>query len=527
MQSKHISYAFFVFTVLCIIGVLYIFQGQYIVNGNISWLLIAAQRLLDGQTLSQHIFETNPPLSILVYVPHVLFSQFLKIPLPVGAFYFTTLLVCFSTASVAFILKSFDFLKSTEKRAFILGYLVSATLITTLFYGEREHFIFLGLMPFILGQYALTHHINISRTLLTPALFIGALCILIKPHYGLLPVVFLIKRAIYQKRLNIFLDADFLALSMATLLYLFSVFVFFSDYLTVILPDVLALYTDKTNPLESFKSVYLYLILTLSVFFLELFQEDLSRERKEFILTLLSCSLLCLLPYFVQMKGFDNHIYPIYAFFICTLSVSIAFRTSRFFKHEILHILIPLICILFITSIISPLSTKYPRKTDIPTLPIGAFLEQECPAPCTFFAFHGDIEIINPTAAHMGYTHGSRFPSFWFLPSILQGLYSETPENREKFEHLKDKYTQMIVEDLEHYKPSILLIAENISVVHTHSFRFLDFFGTDESLKHIFDTYYEEDQILAFDQAAYFKGSTFDQQKILTYIVYKRKDQAL
>ena len=48
-------------------------------NTDVSWLLIAGERWLDGQRLYSDIVETNPPMAILIYVPGILIARALGI----------------------------------------------------------------------------------------------------------------------------------------------------------------------------------------------------------------------------------------------------------------------------------------------------------------------------------------------------------------------------------------------------------------------------------------------------------------
>ncbi len=514
-MNRYISLLTFFIALLCIIVPWLAVQSQYMVGGNVSWLSISAGRLLSGQSLSEHIYETNPPLSILIYIPHVLFSKAFGFPITTGSFYFTSILVFISSLSVHGILKKFNFLSHGEKTAFILGYLVSITLVATINFSDREHLIILTLIPFILCQYALTNNIKITKYLLIPILIIGASCILVKPHYGLLPSIFLLHRLIKQRRINIFFDIDFIILSVATLTYISIIFLFFNDYTQIILPDVVRLYASNTQPDIAIKSIQLYLIINITFFLWDFFREDLSKEKKSLLLFMHSCAALCFIPYFVQMMGFYNHIIPIYSFFICAITLSISFYITRFFEnYKILHIIIPTACVLFIIYAISPTSNKITKQTDIPNLPVTKFLEKECPKPCTYFAFHGDIEIFNPTSAYMGYTHASRFPSLWFIPQILKGLSEGEPD---KYKLLKDKYTQMVAKDFIYYKPSVLLIANKLPLGDLKEFDFFDFFGKD-----ILNGQYSKTGQFEFDRAEYFKGTSLGKSYILKYDIYKR-----
>src|SRR3954452_17144660 len=57
-----------------------VMRQQVAANSDVSWLLIAGERWLDGQRLYSDILETNPPMAVLVYVPGILLSRAVDLP---------------------------------------------------------------------------------------------------------------------------------------------------------------------------------------------------------------------------------------------------------------------------------------------------------------------------------------------------------------------------------------------------------------------------------------------------------------
>ncbi len=514
MIKKYTLAAAFFLSLICILYPWLTIQANYYVTGNVSWLMIAADRFINGQNMLQHIYETNPPLSILIYTPHALFAHIFNLPLPITSFYISSIFVIASFLVTCAIIKKFSFLRTEEKAALLLACLAGMTLGITVFYSEREHFIALGIVPFILCQYALTHNIQIKRELLLPSLIIGAMCILIKPHYGLFPTIMLIDRTIRRKNLKTFRDPDFITLSIMTLAYILLVTFMFQDYVTTILPDVLSLYANSPeNLLHIINTTRVQLTLYIILLLFEAFRDDLSKDQRRFVLFLYTACLIFMVPYYVQAKGFYNHLLPANALFLMAISMSISFRIKH--KYGALGLIIPMIAIAVIINLFSPLSTAFPKQSDIPNLPVAKYLDENCRKPCTFFAFHGDIEIFNPTAAAMGYTHASRFPSFWFLPAILKAP--------DKYDALRQKYTQFVLEDLQYYKPSLIILAKDLPV-ETQIFNFLDYFGKNQGIKEIFEEKYKHIEILEIDRTDYFKGTTLEQSYIYKYDVYRRID---
>ena len=488
-------------------------QLQYYVNGNITWLLIAAERFLEGQNIVEHIYESNPPLSIFIYIPHVLFSKLSGVSLPDSSIIVTFILPILSTLHVHHIIKQFPNLKTHEAIAFTTAYFMSITIATTSSFSEREHFIIMTIAPFILCQYAMIEKIHINKVLLWFTYLIGALFILVKPHYGILPTIFLIHRAIKFRTLKIVFDPDFLSLSIMTILYLSVLFIFFFDYLSIVFPDAVSLYAKTVYNVEHTKAVtQTYMLVFISVFLFELFREDPDNKNKSLIMLLhLSC-IICMIPYYTQMKGFYNHLVPALSFFLMGTMLTIYYSVKKKIKKYEISMSIALIATLLMISYFYSVKTDSLKQKDIANLSPTVFLEENCPKPCTFFAFHSDIELFNPIAATMGYTHASRFPAMWFLPELLK----KPEENTE----LKQKYTRFLIKDLKHYQPNIILVLKDLTI-HFIPFDFYEYFGEDPELEKILSTQYEKQEDFNFHESEYYtrqeNGWTYK------YDVYFRK----
>ena len=509
-------------------------QIELMLNGNVSWLLIAADRMLHGQSLSVSIYETNPPLSIILYTPHIIFSWLTGLPIPGASLVLSFILITLSLLATAQILKNFDFLEQAEKRTVLFGLLTSLTTITTIYFLDREHLMMMALVPFLLCQYALTHHIKISKCTLYPVLVLGAITILVKPHYGLLASLMLVHRMIAQKKFNIFCDPDFIALSVGTLTYLALALTLFRDYVNIILPDVMDFYIKGVDKRQTMSLFQPHFMAYMAVFFVELFMEDLDKQKKRFLLFLYICALLALVPLLVQMKGFYNHLMPAFGFFIMAVALSVTFRAEKYMKKYkyIFHFAAPALIIGAALYILPP-SKNFPKANEVTTMPVAKYLHENCAKPCTFFAFHGDIETINQTALYTGYQHGTRFPSYWFLPQLTKQLgYYENGEAEnaehplEYLEAIENKYSIFAAQDLESYKPSILMIGTNIDIFgNGEFFDYIAFFSKNDVFAKTLKENYTKTGTFEFDRAEYFRGTSMNQSHILTYDIYERKNK--
>ena len=116
-------------------------------NTDVSWLLTIGERVLDGQRLYVDVFEVNPPMAVLVYIPGIVIARALELPVEavIDGLIFTAIFV--SLAIVARILKNSSVLPgATSWPLAPLGFAVLAILPMQAF-GQREHIAILELLP--------------------------------------------------------------------------------------------------------------------------------------------------------------------------------------------------------------------------------------------------------------------------------------------------------------------------------------------------------------------------------------------
>ncbi len=115
-QSPFFQYRFLVF-LFAFLALWLALQFNTALNFDHAWLLTAAQRLLAGGTMAQDFYETNPPLSVLLYVPIALLGKL--IPFYFAPYVFCLICLCLSTFAVYKILQRWDFIGGPQRNAII------------------------------------------------------------------------------------------------------------------------------------------------------------------------------------------------------------------------------------------------------------------------------------------------------------------------------------------------------------------------------------------------------------------------
>lgn len=500
------------------------------INYDIAWLAIAAERLLRGGTMFFDAYETNPPLSLLIMAPPVLLSWLTKLPIYYATTLYFTVIVGLSAWAVRALLRRLDFFAARDIDVFTAAYLAAMVIFPTIDYGERDHLVMAGLLPFALWQVCFTLNRPVPRALTWPVLIAGAMLVLVKPHHGLLPTLLLLHRALHQKRLfSIIRDPDFVALALGVILYVCMIGLFFSDYALEILPDVLSLYLPQRE--GDILNLTLFYGGMIAVFGFGYMFLPAERHMHRFTLFLFAAALVALIPYYVQGKNYWYHIVPALGFYYCALAT----MTQSLLAPLCARLPAPLraaqplvlaVGLLAGAYAFMPLNTQFPTHDEFRALPLTRDITQSCDDPCSFFMLNNNIGIIHPTAIYTGYDHASRFPGLWFLPGIIaQEKHVATIDETAlaALEGQKQRYATMLATDLAHYKPQKLYIGRFI-LEEASGFTFNpgSYFSAYKNFTDEWKNYAKGGSITVTN-TEYYRGTNMESDEPIIFDIYERK----
>ena len=198
------------------------------------------------------------------------------------------------------------------------------------------------------------------------------------------------------------------------------------------------------------------------------------------------CTVISLIVFIIQMKGFTYHRLPFYS-----LLFPLGFLLlHNFTKLKPLALFIPLI---FISSYaFSPPSPSYATHSTYKNSELLSYINEQCTTPCAYFMTHENMDITSQIAFYSGHDYATRFPAFWFAPMI-----------EDKTDKLR--FTNYIAEDLERHNPSLLLIHENTDFIKPYLL-----------------SKYKKIDTLTLDRAYFYSGTKYDFEYLLTWDVYKK-----
>ncbi len=300
--------------------------SPYELNADASWLLEVCERVLAGQKLYVDVLETNPPMSVWLYLPSVWFAQQIGLRPEIAVYTFTLLFCLASIALTVSIIRKAGWLEGTALWVVAAGLVYVFVFLPGGNFTQREHFAAVALLPFLTVLAARAHFGLKPSLLLVLTIGIGAgLCAAIKPHFIaaiLLPVfgITVQRRSIWP----LFHPENLIAAAVFGL-YVLCFWLFASAYFTTVWPLVSASYLGDRYPLQ----ILIIWLVNSGLMLLALSAGVLFRTNGSGTVVFWLATAGFTFAYFVQGKGWPYHIYPAAAFCVVAILLSVARGANR------------------------------------------------------------------------------------------------------------------------------------------------------------------------------------------------------
>ncbi|MBK9584655.1 MAG: hypothetical protein KA099_03245 [Alphaproteobacteria bacterium] len=471
------------------------------------WLLICLERFLSGGTYTEDFYETNPPLSFLIYYPaYILYKV-------AGVFPTHAIFSLFSSAAalIAFIiwkyLDSYGF-SGSMKIGLFGAYLFSGTWIISTGFGHKDHLVFLLLLPYILMQIGIISRKPTSRTLMTTSSLLGASAICIKPHYILIPAFFYVYRFYSERSLaKLILTSDLWIFVSVGAAYLLSIYVFFPDYINTVFPEVLELYTiDLPMPVIDLLK---FLSLSACAFIVMLFvyETEETKYLKASVYSLIGLSLLCAIAYFVQNKGFFYQSAPFLAFAAMSFILSLFGLIYQSCRLADIAILVPcLLLLIFTKTYMTGHPPGYVSSQDFREMPYhqklkayasnGVYMDLEMKSSALSIPFYLNIQ------------NASRFGQIWPILGLKFKFEASLKEQeKDALRKRLNYYIDMIAADITKNSPAVISIPRYIEAGNPMPTKaYFNFFMKNQNFSKSMEKY-QFAETYTFNKNLYIRGA--------------------
>ncbi len=475
-------------------------------NHDVVWLLIAAERMLDGGTYSNDFFEVNWPMAIIIYCPGVWLSRLIGIDLYAGLLIYLFALIGGSIFTARRLLHRL-FSEFPAVHGFtIVIYAWVLLLLPRQMFGQREHVAAILFLPFVIvaamRSAGAPQISRIAEIWINIAATIGAT---IKPHFVLLPAVVFALRLVRLRTWRVLLHTDALTFLISGTGCIAAIAMFFPGWFDVAETalQLYSAYDAKWSGLvrtgvTSFGLVFLVLVGN--------WLAPISRAAKSLIFHFGIVGVVATIIFLLQRKGWS------YQYLIASASLSLmtivfaagllALAEPRRIQRRTMvagasAMLLLAVGLMFIAG---NLWRGYHRAQRYHTATLTQMIRATKPETA-LFVFSHHVGDGFPMVMLEQRPWASRFSALWLMPGIVNELAEETnPSQLERLKSLRRFATQMTVADFRRYRPGVVLVRNNaLRAQSNHSLDFLAFYRTDPDFEELWRRYRIIGQYTKFD----------------------------
>ena len=510
-QAPGLQQAAFLLLVMLLLAPWFFIQCRAMPNSDMLWLAEAFDRWVDGMRMKDAIYESNPPLSLFAYAVPQLLQRWTGWGIAPLLFVWIASLTLLATILFYRCLRLWPELGQQQAAVAALAFLLVNSINSSTSFGERDHLTSLFLAPFVLFQTHLTRGVVRSKAIARAVLWCAPPFILLKPHHVLLPALILLHRMIMQRRLAVIVAPDALSIGLWTIVIAAGTWLFFPDYVMTVMSDVVRYYLDVRDP-ATFPIAGRIALVIFGMMGLALMAGPATNPA----LLFLSAALVSLIPYIIQGRAYSYQLMPCFAFLAPGFGLIAHAICGRVEKR--LQMIMSVFILYGLSVSLTPLNPAYPSLSKLRDFPLSQMVADCKSLPnCSFFMFHADMGIIHETSAATEVFHASRFPSFWFLPGLIQ---SGDDSDRRRF-------SGMVADDIARFAPRYIFILQGLRIQGLDGpFDFMSYFSADDHFRRQMAHYARQEDIM-IDPASYFAGTNAAKAPPLRFAVYRRQKEKI
>ena len=305
------------------IGISMAIQLAIPVNHDAAWVLIGAQRMLEGASFGADVVDVNPPLAWWMSALPAALAQ--ATGLPTGAVFKLVVMA----ASLVSVLASARLMTAAgiapaRSRWITLATAAALLVVPGYDFGQREHLMAILIMPWLWLTAATFNGATVATGLRVAVAVAAALGICLKPHFLVVPIAVELLVLVVMRRPLLAMRLENLVMIATGVAYVAAVVVFAPGYLGDVLPAALHNY-DAYNSTAGvvLRNAAIVLALPVLAVLAGLARcHDGTLRRSGFVM--LTAATGAAVAAALQMKGWQYHWYPALALSAAGLAVLFA-----------------------------------------------------------------------------------------------------------------------------------------------------------------------------------------------------------
>ncbi|MDR4306390.1 hypothetical protein IHQ68_07140 [Chelatococcus sambhunathii] len=389
---------------------------------DVSWLLTVCDRMLAGQRLYADIAETNPPMTIWLYLPLAWLAGKLGVSAETVV---VVAMIGVCIASIALADRILDALPSRPGRAawwIVATFALVAAPVYT--FAQKEHFAAAFVLPVLAAVAARAAGGRIPLWTAVAAGLCAGLTVAIKPHFALAIVLPVAAACAAARSLRPALAPECLFGALAFALYTGAALLAHPEFLTDMLPVVSEVYAPYRMPFGTVLATPFLLVCAICLAAWALRTDILRRPLDR---TLLAAFVGFFIAYVVQGRGWPYHLMPAMTLAIIGFGLSLARQSAAIGLRSSAAAVLSIAAGLAVAASISVTALErwsgelaYERAAEAALSPLGRGLRIALLSP--------DLTIGTPLHRMIGATLVNPGPSIWVAGHAL-GLLHWRPDD--------------------------------------------------------------------------------------------------
>lgn len=454
-------------------------QDNIFISGDVINGMHISDQFLLGGTYKTSFFESNPPWFIYCYIPPVLISKlfFVNYILSARIYFFIISLISLQLCYplIAIIAKK----NATYNKYILIPAIAVINVLVPVFdFGQREHYMLMLLLPYLVATVFRLEGGSISLRFATLIGFFAGIGFCFKPHFL---IAWILVEFIYCIKTSFRLRPESITIFLILIAYGLMVLLFHRDYIFYMLPYVFhyfyAWFDTSHDTLLKQLSKHAVVISLMSLLFYFILLKNDKNKNLEMILSFAIIGLI--ISYFLQKTSWQHyHIYPALALG-CLLLIQLCYRSCIDFLKENVknnrkqNIILWLACgiILFILSypfyyIYGLICESVEWRVHGELAELNHHL-QVFPKNSSIYFFSNAL-LPYPTADYLNFVNNQITQMYWYLPGVMKA------HNNDEAILLK-----MVVNDFVLKNPDVIVF-DNRIIWGGEAFDFLSYFSKDQ-----------------------------------------------
>lgn len=451
-------------------------------NADVSWLITASEKILDGQRLYVDVIELNPPAAVFLYLPAVALARAIGCAPEIVVDGQVLVAAAASLFAVAHIVRRSGLLDNVSARPVAVFAFAALTILPAQTFGEREHFALIAALPAI-ATFAI--RAGGAKPLLWQALIAGlsaGVTVCIKPHFAL-PIGLAASAAALHARSwrVLFVPENWCAAAVAAV-YAVCVAVFYPAFFTNVMPAVADLYLPIRLPLGAILGSEPMLLWAGALLLAVAIKRGTGPGAAFAVLLMASTGFAA--AYVIQGKGWPYHCYPALALALIALDLAGAYRRSVLGQARWRDRLTDLGSTAMLWLLAAACFARLNVAVD--TRAATALVKRIASHPA-IIAISADPAVGHPLVREVGGRWASRSWGYWQIEyaGILQSAGGLDPVSSERLSAYVKAERQQLIDDIRDGKPDIILTDNRV-------FRWGQWIAADRQLSALLAANYRE-----------------------------------